>query len=309
MSRAGLSRSVMEYLALRRALGFKLRHETWFLPDFVAFLESHGSSVITTDLSVRWAQQPPDAAPYWWAKRLSAVRCFARHYRALDPRTEVPPLDLIPYRAQRQRPYIYSDGEVAALMREAGNLPGPLRSATYATVIGLLAVTGMRVGEAIALDDADIDWGRSLLTVRHAKFQKSRHIPLHESTLAALRAYAAKRDQLRPRHHAPSFFVSGVGARFHHQNFHRVFLRLVKRASLDAGLARRPRIHDLRHTFAVKTLRDWYRSGVDAERRLLSLSTYLGHVCPSRTYWYLTATPELLALAGRRLERSWEARP
>ena len=177
MSRGHLARSVKEYLALRRALGFKLRQETRLLPDFIAFLTAHGSSVITAELALRWAQQPPHAAPYWWAQRLGAVRCFAKHHRAFDPRTEVPPPDLIPYRAQRPRPHIYTDEEVASLMQAVRSLPGSLRSDSYATLIGLLAATGMRVGEAIALNDEDLDWHRSLLTVRHAKFQKSRHVP------------------------------------------------------------------------------------------------------------------------------------
>lgn len=308
MKDADLSRSVAEYLALRRALGFKLRHETWFLPDFVAFLARHGSPVVKTDLALRWAQQPPGTSLLWWAKRLGAVRGFAKYQRAFDPRTEVPPPDLITYRAQRRLPHIYTDEEIAMLMREASSLSGSMRSATYATLIGLLAATGMRVGEAIALDGADVDWARSLLTVRHTKFQKSRLVPLHASTLAALRAYLARRDQLLPRRRSPSLFVSGVGARVHHQNFNRVFIRLVQLTGAGGGPSR-PRIHDLRHTFAVKSLRDWYRSGLDAERRLPSLSTYLGHVNPTSTYWYLTATPELLALAGQRLERARKVRP
>jgi len=309
MSRTHLLGSVERYLALRRALGFKLRNETWFLPDFVTFLEAHGTSVITTELALRWAEQPPDGSPYYWAKRLGAVRCFAKHHRAFDPRTEVPPPDLIPYRARRRRPHIYTDEEVALLMREARGLPGAMRSESYATLIGLLAATGMRVGEAIALDDEDLDWRRSLLTVRHAKFRKSRHVPLHESTLAALHVFIARRDRLCPRRSGRSFFVSGVGARIHLQNFQLVFLRLLRVVGLDAGPGRRPRIHDLRHAFALKTLRDWYRSGIDAERRLPWLSTYLGHVNPAATYRYLTATPELLALAGERLEHAWEIRP
>ncbi len=309
MSRTDLRRSAEEYLALRRALGFKLYHQTWFLPDFVAFLVAHGSSVITTELAVRWAQQPPDATPGWWAMRLSAVRCFAKHHRAFDPRTEVPPPDLIPCRAPRLPPHLYTDGEIAALMREARALRPALKAATYATLLGLLAATGMRVGEALALDDGDVDWHRSLLTIRHAKFQKSRLVPVHDSTLAALRAYLTLRDHLLPRRRGPSFFASGVGTRVFHQNFNRAFLRLIRRAGIHAGRGRRPRLHDLRHTFAVNTLRDWYRSGLDIERRLPWLSTYLGHVNPTTTYWYLTATTELLALAGKRLERSWEARP
>jgi len=306
MNRTNLMGSVERYLALRRALGFKLRNDGWFLPSFAAFLEAHGTSVITTDLALRWAQQPPGGTSYYWAKRLGTVRAFAKHHRAFDPRTEVPPPNLIPCRARNRRPHIYTDEEVTLLMREARALAGALRSESYATLIGLLAVTGMRVGEAIALNDEDLDWRRSLLTVRHAKFQKSRHIPLHESTVAALHAYEARRDRLCPRRRSRSFFVSGVGARIHLQNLHLAFPRLLRVAGLDGGPGCRPRIHDLRYTFALKTLRDWYRSGIDAERRLPWLSTYLGHVSPAATYRYLTATPELLALAGERLERAWK---
>jgi len=308
VKRVDLSRSVADYLAVRRALGFKLRHETWFLPDFVAFLAANGSGVITTELALRWAQQPTGTLPRWWARRLGSIRCFARYHGASDPRTEVPPLDLIPYREQRRTPHIYTEGEVAALMREAQSLPGPMQSATYPAIIGLLAATGMRAGEVLALDDADVDWARSLMTIRHAKFQKTRLVPVHPSTLAALRTYVARRDKLFSRRRSPSLFVSSVGARVHHQNFHHVFLRLIHLAGVGGG-RNRPRIHDLRHTFAMKTLRDWYRCGLDAERRLPSLSTYLGHVNPTTTYRYLTATPELLALAGKRLERARKEHP
>lgn len=298
MSRADLLRSVKEYLALRRALGFKLYAETWLLPHFVDFLTAHGSPFITIDLAVRWAQQPPGASRRWCARRLGAVRCFAKHRRAFDPRTEVPPWDLIPCPTTRYSPHLYTDAEITALMREARQLRSPIMAATYEMLLGLLAVTGMRVGEALALDDGDVDWARSLLKVRHAKFQKSRLVPLHPSTVTALREYVADRDR-RCIRLGPWLFTSIVGTRVIHQNFHHVFLRLARRA----GIAGRPHIHDLRHTFAVNTVRDWYRSGADVERRLFSLSTYLGHVSPTSTYWYLTATPELLALAGERLER------
>jgi len=303
-----LAAAADEYLVLRRRLGFKLRHETWWLPDFVAYLEAHGSPVITTELALRWAQQPADGDPAWWAKKLGAIRRFARHHQAFDQRTEVPPADLLPYRLRRQAPYIYTDEEVAGLLRQARRLPDPLMAATYSTILGLLAVTGMRVGEALGLDTNDVDWRHSLVTVRDAKFGKSRHLPLHRSTIAALHAYAEKRDRLRPSHPSSCFFISLAGTRVLHQNFHHVFLQCVRRAGLDRR-PQRPRLHDLRHTFAVKTMRDWYRAGVDVERRLPWLSTYLGHRDPTTTYWYLSATPELLALAGRRFERSWKVRP
>ena len=303
-----LADAAKEYLAVRRALGFKLRHHTWWLPDFVSYLEAHGSSVITTELALSWARQPPDTSPAWWARRLTAVRQFARHHRAFDPRTEIPPPELIPYRKQRLMPHLYTTDEVTKLIREASGLKSRLQAATYATVIGLLAATGMRVSEALALDCHDVDWDREMLTIRSSKFGKSRHVPLHRTTLAALRNYMRQRERLRPHRRSPAFFLSSAGTRVIHQNFHHVFLRLLGRTGLDRGCGRRPRIHDLRHTFAMKTVRDWYRAGVDVERRLPWLSTYLGHVSPSTTYWYLTATPELLTVAGKRAERAWKVR-
>jgi integrase len=304
-----LAAAAADYLKIRRALGFKLYHQTWWLPDFVAFVHAHGRSTITTELALKWAQQPADGHPNWWAKRLGAIRRFARYRHASDPRTEIPPPDVLPYRRQRQSPYLYSDEEVAALMHAARRLPEPLKAATYTTLLGLLAVTGMRVGEAIALDRDHVDWQRSLVTVSKGKFGKSRHIPIHHSTLSALQTYAHTRDRLYPRGRGPSFFISRAGTRVIHQNFHHVFLRLVRLCGLGDGPGRRPRLHDLRHSFALKTVREWYRAGLDVDQRLPWLSTYLGHVSPSTTYWYLTATPELLALACDRLERTWTVQP
>lgn len=299
-----LSKAVDEYLALRRSLGFKLRHETWWLPDFVSYLKQHRSSVITTELALRWAQQPPDGNPNWWATRLGAVRRFAKYHQAFDPRTEVPPTDLIPHRKTRATPYIYTDDEVAELMRHAANLPRRLQSATHPTLIGLLAATGMRLGEATALELGDVDLRRAIVTVRHGKFGKSRQLPVHRTTLRALRSYAMTRDRMLPNRPCSKYLVSNAGTELLQQNIGRVFARLKE----SSGLVfpdRKPRIHDLRHTFAVKTLLDWYRADVDVERRLPWLSTYLGHVSPKTTYWYLTATPELLALANKRAERAW----
>lgn len=304
-----LADAVHEYLAVRRALGFKLRHETWHLPDFVAYLEANGSPVITTALAVRWARQPPGTTSQWWASRLSSVRMFARHHHASDPRTEIPPADAIPHSRHRTLPHLYSEAEVVALMRDALRLQRRLLAASYATIIGLLSTTGMRVSEVLALDDSDVDFDRELLTVRHSKFGKSRHVPLHRTTVAALCGYVRTRDRLRPHRKSSAFFLSSTGARVIHQNFQAVFMRLVDRAGLHRGRPRRPRIHDLRHTFAMATLRGWYRRGIDAERRLPQLSTYLGHVAPSTTYWYLTATPELMAAAAQRASRAWKVRP
>jgi integrase len=304
-----LQRRLDEYLRVRRALGFSLAREGRLLPQFVRFLERHGHSAISTSLALRWALAPPDASPPWAHARLAMVRGFARYLVARDPRTDVPPVELLPApRTKRLVPYIYTDAEVCALMQGARTLRG-LKGATYATLLGLLAATGMRVGEAIALQRDDVDDHAGVLVVRHGKFGKSRELPLHPTTTAALRAYARKRDRVLRHPRSPSFLLSRAGTRLHYKNVHAAFLRLVPRVRLAAHRPRRPRLHDLRHTFAVATLVRWYRAGLDVEVRLPALSTYLGHVAPSSTYWYLTATPELLHLAQRRAQRVREARP
>jgi len=296
------------YLALRRALGFKLERDGMLLPDFLAFLEQHGSRHITTKLALEWAKQPADASAYWWAKRLGFVRRFALHVRAIDPKTEVPPADLIAYRTCRVTPYLYKEAEIRALLQACVRLCGPLSPATYATLLGLLATTGMRLGEAIALDRSDFHERDRLLVIRHGKFDKAREVPLHTTTVQALRAYGQQRDQLWRRPRTLSLLVSNPGHRLWHQNVWERFDRLRRWAALPQH-PRPPRIHDLRHSFAVATLLRWYREGVDVEARLPVLSTYLGHVNPSTTYWYLTAAPELLALAAQRLEHAWGTAP
>jgi integrase len=231
--------------------------------------------------------------------------------RALDPRTEVPASArelLPPLGARRRAPYIYSAADVCALMRAAARLRG-LKAATYATLLGLLAATGLRVGEALALDHTDLDLRAALLVVRRGKFGKARALALHPTTVTALRAYARTRDRAWPRPRGPAFFLSTHGTRLLYNNVHGAFLRLVAQAGLATRRPRRPRIHDLRHSFAVQTLVAWYRAGEDVEVRLPALSTYLGHVHPSCTYWYLTATPPLLRLAAQRLERVLGVRP
>lgn len=298
-----LQAALQEYLQVRRGLGFQLDRTGRLLPDFLCFLEREHAQAITTELAVRWAMAPSTALPRWWAVRLSMVRGFARYMAARDSRTEIPPQTLLPLSpARRLVPYVYTQQDIDTLIRTAHTLRG-LKGTTYATLLGLLAVTGMRVGEAIDLQHRDIDWRAQVLVVRAGKFGKSRELALHPTALKALRAYARERDRLLPHPRSPCFLLSLAGTRLHYKNVHRCFLRLLHQAGLTQRRAQRPRLHDLRHTFAIKTLVEWYRTGLDVQARLPALSTYLGHVNPSQTYWYLTASPELLRFAHPRFER------
>ena len=290
-----------DYLAMRRSLGYSLEQEGRRLLEFVSFLERSGHAYVTTDAARSWATTAPTVGSA--ANRLAIVRLFAKFLHAIDPRTEIPPHNLLPYSTSRKTPYVYSDGDVRALIRATRTLQGCLRPATYATLFGLLATTGMRVGEATGLDRADFESREGVLTVRGSK-GKSRHIYLHATARDALRAYARKRDRAFRPPKSPSFLLSEAGKRLLRQNVHETFLILLGRAGLVDRKPRRPRIHDLRHSFAIHTLEDWYREGVDVERSLPRLSTYLGHAGPASTYWYLSATPELLGLAAERLGRS-----
>lgn len=298
-----LRSALNDYLATRRALGFKLEDAARLLSNFVDHVEEAGATTVTTELALAWATRPQGTHPSWWAARLGAVRGFAKYLAAVDPTTEVPPVDLLPHRSRRAVPYLYSPDEIAALMAAARRLRSPLRAATYETLIGLLAATGMRVGEAIGLARPDVDLGSETLVVRAGKFNKSREVLVHESTVAALKAYAGIRDRLCPLPAAPNFLVSTAGTRLIYKNVQFVFSQLTREVGLVPRSPRcRPRIHDLRHRFAVETLRRWHEAGLDVEAHLPALSTYLGHTNPSSTYWYLTATPELLATAAERLE-------
>jgi len=304
---SALREAAHDYLALRRALGYKLESQEPLLAGFVCYLEQAGAATVTIELAVAWATQPTDADPVWWSKRLSVARGFARYLQTVDPATEVPPAQLLPYRCRRATPYLYAPAEIAALMAAAGGLASPLKAATYQTLIGLLAVSGMRVGEAIRLDRDDVDFEHGLLRIIKSKFGKSRELPLHPSTVRALEAYARQRDRLCPKASSPSFFVSTAGTRLWAANVRGAFARLARTVGLEPRSPRcRPRLHDLRHSFAVASLLDWYRAGVDVQTRLPLLSTYMGHVEPAATYWYLQAAPELLALAARRLEQAAE---
>jgi site-specific recombinase XerD len=306
-----LSQTADDYLRLRRALGHKLADAGRLLPRLVAYLESKNLETITIEAAMAWAQQP-DAAPTStvWVSRMAVARGFARHLAGRDSRTEVPPVGILPSRRHRRVPYIYSATEIASLMAQAHlTIRSEFRAATLETLFGLLAATGMRVGEAIRLDNADLDWADRLAVVRSSKFGKSREVPLQASTVAAMATYARRRDQLQLLRKAPSFFVSIIGTRLLYADILITFRQLAEAAGIGAQSSVSLHIHDLRHSFAVHTLVDWYRNGEDVQARLPSLATYLGHVEPRSTYWYLSGAPELLGLAAGRLDAFEEVRP
>lgn len=291
-------------------LGYRLVRPEKLLGQFLDHLDAADAHTVTVDLALAWARLPAGGDLNWWAHRLSVLRGFATYLHTLDPAHEVPAADLLAWRPRRATPYLYSDADVTALIRAAASLRTTLRRATTATLIGLLAVTGMRVGEAIALDRDDLDQTGGRLLVRHAKFGKTRELPLHPSTNKALDRYQRLRARLAPATGAPALFVSTAGTRLIYCNVQHTFHRLVELAGLAPRSAScRPRIHDLRHSFAVRAMLDAYAAGQDGQARLTLLSTYLGHVHPAHTYWYLSASPELMAVAGGRLETHLAGRP
>jgi integrase len=302
-----LEKALGEYLAVRRALGTKLLLCGRLLRRFVVFMEEKGAAFITTKLALEWATQPKEAQRSQWANRLGMVRRFAEYLGATDPRTEIPAAELLPYRYHRKPPYIYTDDEILAIIDAAKKLQSPrgLRAHTYSTLFGLIAVTGMRVSEPLGLDCGDVDFEQGILTVRQTKFGKSRLIPIHPSTNEELHKYAQRRDTICPNPRTQSFFVSERGTRPRDWTAQRWFVILSRQIGLRRPEDKRgPRIHDLRHRFAVKTLVNWYRAGEDVDQLMPVLATYLGHGHVADTYWYISATPELLELATRRLEES-----
>jgi len=307
-----LRQAHQEYLAMRRSLGFKLKGTDKRLLDFVTFMEQHRASYITHSLALAWAKQPSGVRPGEWARRLSEVRLFARHRSATDPRTQVPPAGLLPYRPKRAQPYLYSDEEIEALLRAALMLPGNagLRPWTYHCLLGLLSVSGLRVGEAQNLELHDVDLKASVLTIRGAKFGKSRLVPLHASSCRVLADYMARREQIWAGRASSSYlFVSNWGNRLDGGDIRRTFYALSRQVGLRGPSdSHGPRLHDLRHRFATKALWRWYRAGENVEQRLPILSAYLGHVHWSDTFWYLSALPELMHEAMSRLEHRWEGR-
>jgi integrase len=298
-----LRQRVEDYLTLRRALGYKLEAHGPLLLDFVDDLEQAGTSTVAVEAALAWAMKPQRVQPYRWKQRLTVIRGFARYLHALDAATQVPPSDLLAYRRRRPTPYLFSEEEIVGLLAAAGALAHPLRATTHRTLFGLLTATGMRGGEALRLDRGDVDLDGGMLDISKTKFNKSRRLPLHPSTVAALGDYACERDRWLPVAAQPSFFINTRGTRLAARRVRAVFAELVDQIGLEprAGSGR-PRIHDLRHRFAVASLLGWYRSGVDVAARMPLLSAYLGHTSPTSTYWYLQAVPELLVLAAGRLE-------
>jgi site-specific recombinase XerD len=307
-----------DYLALRRALGFRLVEAEIYLKGFCAFMAARGESVVTAQLALEWATAPANIRPTSWAGRLTTVRQFARYLQGFEPRTEVPGKQLLPFRPKRSKPYLYSGREIRQLMAAARSMPSrqALRPRTMHTLIGLLAVSGMRLTEALSLTPEDVDLQSGVLTIRGSKFQKSRLVPLHPSTCRALAQYASRRDALldqrdarlgpRARVRAPYFLLTGRGGKFWQAEVHKSFTAIsrtigLRRPSDSCG----PRLHDLRHRFATETLLRWSRSGTEIEREMPTLCTYLGHSNISDTYWYLSAHPELMRHAALRLERRW----
>ena len=299
---SALAEHLRDYLQMRRGLGFALSRIDSNLRCFVGYLDAAGERTVTVELAVAWAQLPVNIKPITVCFRLSAVRGFARYLHAVDPAHQIPPPGLLAVPRRRPEPYVYSAGELALLLATARRLRPPLRAATHQALIGLLASCGMRVGEALALTRADVGLADGVITIRHAKFDRVRLVPLHPSVTAALRDYATTRDRLCPAPRTDRYFLSCRGYALRRGEAERIFRTITAGIGLRTGTAR-PRIHDLRHTFAVRTLTDWQRDGTDTQALLPVLSTYLGHVEPANTYWYLSAVPELMQLAAARLER------
>jgi len=299
---AQLRAMVGDYLRVRRSLGYKLVGTEHVLFAFVDYLQDHDAPTLTVEHAVRFATSRPEVSPRQHALRLSAIRCFARWAHTLDPDVQIPPAKLLPARATRAAPYLYTGAEVTALLDAADELGPAIRAATFHTLVALMSATGIRTGEALGLDLTDFDAQAGTLTVT-GKFGKTRMLPLHETVTTGLGQYLAVRADHLAAAGPAALLISTAGTRLSPGIVHPTFRRLTDRAGLrPVSSACRPRLHDLRHTFAVNTMLDAYRNGADPATVAPLLSTWLGHARPSDTYWYLTGTAELLAAAADRLE-------
>lgn len=307
---SALSDHVEAYLRARRALGVKLERHGRLLPQLADYLEAAGASTVTRELAISWAKLPSGAHPRHWAVRLSIARAFAAYLQTIDPCTEIPPAGVFAVRYQRPTPYLWSHENICLLLDAARELCPPLKAASYEALFGLLAVTGMRLGEAIALEPGDVDLDDGVITIRAqaAKLERARLVPLHPTTVQALKRYLNARARLCPRPRSNTFFLSSIGTSLDRSAVAKTLRTLTSTLGLRTDTVH-PTAHHLRHSFAVRTLIDWQRSGVVVDEQIAVLSTYLGHVSPAETYWYLTATPELMASAAQRLERRLGGRP
>ena len=304
----GLAEHAEDYLRLRRALGYKLERAGCALPQLVGYLQAAGARTVTAELAIAWARLPEQAQPAHWAARLAIARGFAAYLQTIDPSTEVPPAGVFPAHRHRPTPYVWSTTDVVRLLQTASGLRPQLKGATYQALFGLLAVTGMRLGEALAVQRADVALPEGVVTIRHAKFDRARLVPLHPTTIQALATYATDRDRLCPTPRSTTFFISVTGGPLDRSNVDKTLRTLTTQMGIRTQTVR-PRAHDLRHRFAVATLIGWQQADVDIDRNMPVLSTYLGHIAPSDTYWYLSAVPELMALTARRLDARYGARP
>jgi integrase/recombinase XerD len=304
-----LRENVTDYLATRQTMGFKVEGLHKLLLSFVEFCEGRGATHVRNDLALQWAttkiKVPVTDALV--ARRLDAVRIFARYQHALDPATQIPAEDSRPRRYRPKQPNVFSQAEILALMAAADTLTPPFKALTWRTLIGLLAATGIRPGEACHLAVSDIDLANGVIQILQTKFGKSRLVFIHPSTATVMA------DYLQARHAwvgtttrtCPTVFVNTRRVALCPDRLNVTFRQIVAAAGLSTAPGRRPaRLSDLRHTFAVTTMIDWYRDGQDVQARLPLLSTWLGHVDPASTYWYLHAVPELLTLAAHRLDIS-----
>jgi integrase len=305
---SSLDDALSEYLAARRALGTQLAWPESSLRDFVQFVEAEGEQFVTTEVAMRWALRPVGVQRATHARRLGIVRAFAAWLQPTEVSTQVPPPRLLPAKQRRPAPHIYSEGQIAELMAAARQLRSKsgLRGATFNVLIGLLAATGLRPGEALALDVGDVDLVDAILTIRESKFGKSRVVPIEQSVSDALAAYATFRDAARPHHETSVFLVTARGMRLKGSAARRTFAGLCQIVGLRPPQRRRsgrgPRLQDFRHTFATGRLVEWYRAGLDVDRLMPRLATYLGHSSTVETYWYIQSVPELLRLAAERQE-------
>lgn len=305
---SSLEQAIEDYLALRRSLGFKLREYGECLREFVSFLKTNRAAHITNKLALEYATRRQGEKPVSWSRRLIIIRGFARYRFGADPNTEIPPVGLLRFRSRRARPYLYSQDEIRSLLQAALRIESPhkLQPHTYHCLFGLLAVSGLRLGEAITLQPQDVDWSEGVLTAR-GKFGKTRLVPLHSSTLAVLRDYANLRDKIFSGRILPTFLVTSRGTKLEKTNLSRIFRELSRQIGIrKPGVRNGPRLHDFRHRFAIETLLHWYRRGESVPQRMPVLSTYLGHGNVSGTYWYLSSTPKLLAAASKLIEVRWK---